>query len=396
MRSLKMRIIKKHTIQLVMLTLLTITFAGCDEQRELTEGETIRFFQTGETFRVGPAGFNSTFSFYNVSPESPDGKLISYVKIISEQLTRNTPLDGELWVCTTNLSDARMVAELTNFQVHNGVNAQWVDNNTIAYYSDGKVHVKNIDGQDVISPIEAFSLGHTPLNNKILYSAVAPDTNLYTMYELDLSSNQSRIIADASAMSEISELFFVDELRDMDDWRIRHLKYSPDGSKVAFRMDIGDGEINNHLVTMAIDGSDIKYFGPKPMHFQWFDNETIMGHDNQINDGMPDDRSARRWTREAELVETLTGEGNHLAAREDREVFATESWYNEYPVILRAYKRGQTSAFWEETVSADNVTVWELGNHVNPSFSRDGRRVYFHKNEAPGVSQAFMVVLPEN
>ena len=42
------------------------------------------------------------------------------------------------------------------------------------------------------------------------------------------------------------------------------------------------------------------------------------------------------------------------------------------------------------------MTVLELGNHVNPSFSRDGKRVYFNNNTGNGVSQAYMVILPES
>ncbi len=385
---------KTYRIKVFLLSLLCFTALSCEEDG-IVRGETTRIFEQQIPIAVGPEGFNSTFSYYNTSPESPDGEMLFYVKILTQQLDRFTPLNGELRVLTNDLTEDRLVAELQNFRVHNGVNAQWLDNNRIAYFTDGKIHITNVDGQQLITPFEAFSIGHYPFENKILYTAVSQETNLYTIYEYDTASDQHREIADASTFSDIVNQFFINDPRPMDDRRIRHPKYSPDGSKIAFRIDLGDGEIDNHLVTMNIDGGDIVYFGPKPMHFAWFDNETMMGHDNQIDDGQPNDRSARRWTRDGEFVETLTGEGNHLAVSEDRQLYATESWYNNNPVILRLYRRGETTPIWEQQVSVDNQTVWELGNHVNPSFSRDGKRIYFHNNTGLGVSQAYMVVLPD-
>jgi hypothetical protein len=172
--------------------------------------------------------------------------------------------------------------------------------------------------------------------------------------------------------------------------------YSPDGSKIAMRLDVGLGdEAYKHLVTMNRSGGDIHFFGPKPMHFAWYDNSSIMGHDNQVNDGIPNDKSARRWSLDAEYIETLAGPGNHLAASFSRECFASESWYGKNPVILKVFKKGETKQFWFDRVSQDEITVWELGNHVNPSFSRDGKRVYYHKSVDPGQSQAWMVIIPE-
>jgi hypothetical protein len=39
-------------------------------------------------------------------------------------------------------------------------------------------------------------------------------------------------------------------------------------------------------------------------------------------------------------------------------------------------------------------TVWGLHMHVNPAFSRDGKRVYFNRAVAAGLSQAYYVDLP--
>lgn len=379
-----------------LLPLAILLVFGCKEEEESIQAVTEQpDLVKGVPVRVGPADFNSTFSYYNTTPESPDGTMICYVKIITVQNDRYDRLDGELWVCDANLTNHRRITDLNGFITHNGVNAQWIDNNTIVYFANEEIRAVSLDGQQLITPINAFSIGHNPHNSKILYSAVSEETNYYTIYEYDVFTNQERAIADASTFSGVSSFFPIFGSYALSERKIRHLIYSPDGSKIALRYDVSDnGEIGNHLVSMDINGGDVKYFGPKPMHFSWYDNNSLMGHDNQVNDGNPDDRSARRWSREKDYIETLAGPGNHLSASDNRELIATESWYNTIPVVLRVFNKGQTTAFWQDTVSVDDYTVWQRGNHVNPSFSRDGKRVYYHKNVAPGKSQAYMVLLP--
>ncbi|HKK61136.1 MAG TPA: hypothetical protein VJ951_01170 [Bacteroidales bacterium] len=352
-------------------------------------------FEPGEPVRVGPEDYNSTFSYYNTSPESPDGTMISYVKILTPQRNRYDDLSGELWVCNADLTNHRMIVELENFQVHNGVNTQWVDNKTIAYFDDGYINVVNLKGKEQVPAMQAESIGHAPYDEKILFSNISKETNYWTIYECDISNGEIAEIADASTFKGIVDHFSIVDYRKMTDWKIIHLIYSPDGSKIAMRIDIRPGGNKNpHLVTMNKDGGDIHFFGPKPMHFAWYDNESIMGHDNQINDRKTNDKSARRWTLDAEFIETLAGPGNHLAASSSRELIASESWYGKDPVVLKIFKKGETKQFWFDYVG-DDITVWEMGNHVNPSFSRDGKRVYYHKNVGPRQSQAYMVVIPE-
>jgi hypothetical protein len=386
----KIRIPQKKILLLVIMCLFLIQCDLVEADQDPNAG-----FEPGVPVLVGPEGYNSTFSYYNTTPESPDGSLISYVKIISAQPDRYTYLKGELWVCNADLSNHKMIVELENFQVHNGVNAQWIDEKTIAYFDNGFIHVVNLNGKEVVPAIQAATIGHAPHDNKILYSDMNEETGYYTIYEYDVSRKKKTGIADASAFKEITSHFSSDDFDAMDKWKILHLMYSPDGSKIALRLSVGPGgENHKHLVTMNRNAEDICFFGPKPMHFAWYDNESIMGHDNQIDDGLVNDYSARRWTRDKAYIETLAGPGNHLAASVNRDFFASESWYGSNPVILKVFRSRETKSFWHDTVSHDDITVWELGNHVNPSFSRDGRRVYYHKNTGNHQSQAYMVVLP--
>ena len=350
---------------------------------------------SGKPTRVGPEDFNSSFSYYNTTPESPDGSKIAYVKLLAEtKEDRSEQVPAEIWICNSDLSSHQKVVSLNPLQVHNGARVQWLDNQSIAY-EDDSIRVANLDGQSLIKAVDG-RMGHETHNGKILYGANAEQTNYSTMYEYDINKQQVRELGDVMDFTDLVNHFDTTDFIEPEKWRILHLQYSPDGSKIAFRLDVGPrNEHFRHLITMDINGENVHYFGPKPMHFSWYDNESIMAHDNQIDDGFPNDKSVRRWDQQGKVIETLGGPGNHLGASFDRKLYASESWYGTTPVIISVFKKGQSKSYWQDTVSLDAHTTWTLAYHTNPSFSRDGKRVYYNKCVAPGKVQAYMAVLPE-
>jgi hypothetical protein len=270
---------------------------------------------------------------------------------------------------------------------------QWLDNQSFAY-EDDSIRVANLSGQSLIKAVDG-KMGHETHSEKILYSANAEETNYSTIYEYDINKQLVKELGDVMDFADLVNHFDTTDFIATEKWSIGHLQYSPDGSKIAFRLNVGPkNEKFKHLVTMDINGDNVHYFGPKPMHFSWFDNESIMGHDNQIDDGYPNDKSVRRWDQQGKVIETLGGPGNHLGASFDRKLYASESWYGTTPVIMSVFKKGQSNAYLQDTVSLDAHTTWTLAHHINPSFSRDGKRVYYNKCVAPGKVQAYMMLLP--
>jgi len=380
-------------VKCVKLIAITISCAIINVQCTFKESRNQDALEPGIPVLVGPENANSAFSYYNTSPESPDGSLITYVKFLTTpQNDRHELLEGELWVCQSDLIRHRKVCDLQNFSAHNGVRAQWLTNEVIAY-KDDSIRVVNLDGEHLIKAL-AGRIGHETHEQKFLFSHPDSTTQLSSIYEYDVANQTKQKIADVSDFQGLKNQFFDDQFTGNSQWNILHLQYSPDGSKIAFRMDVGpSNEKYKHLVTMDKDVKNIQYFGPKPMHFAWYDNKHIMGHDNQIDDGMPNDKSLRSWDQEGTLWQTLAGPGNHLGASSDRTYFASESWYGELPVVISIFRKGELTPFWQDTVSTDGNTTWELAYHTNPAFSRDGKRVYFNKCVAPGVVQAYVVVL---
>lgn len=363
---------------------------------QCTQNKESAILQPGVPHKVSTGAENTSFSYYNTTPENPDGSKIAYTKFLANpQNERNEKVPAEIWICNSDLTHHRKVTAIHSIGVHNGARVQWLDNQSFVY-EDDSIRAVNLDGQPLIKPF-AGRTGHEPLNGKFLFSGKNERTGFSTIYEYDVKNQNLKTIADASDFAEVKNLYPADELREVSDFNILHLHYNTDGTKISFRLDIGPkNEKYNHLVIMNIDGSGIRYFGPKPMHFSWFDENTIMGHDNQINDGLPNDKSGRRWDVNRNVVETLSGPGNHFAASPNRNIIASETWYNSNPVVLHTFKRGEIQSFWSDTISSDFKTTWKLANHANPSFSRDGKRLYFNKCTAPGKVFAYVIVLPEN
>jgi hypothetical protein len=223
------------------------------------------------------------------------------------------------------------------------------------------------------------------------------------IYEIDVDTGEIEMLRSDVSHAAYQSQFPQGYNPDPTTWKTLHLQYSPSGTRISYRFDcahrsyVGRERQEEYklLLTMDRDGGDPVKFGPKPMHFSWFDDDSIAGHDNQIDDGLPDDKSVRRWDRQGTYIETLAGEGNHLGFSPDREWYATETWYGSKPVVLRVYRRGALEPELQTVVSRDRRTTWELRYHVNPSFSHDGRRVYFNYSPAPGVVAVSFLEMPE-
>ena len=368
----------------ILLLSIAISVFACNRINEI---------QPGIPVKVNLDGSNACFSFYNTTPESHDGTKIAFVKFLSFPVSdRSEKVPAEIWICNTDLTGYQKLIRINDIAVHNGARVQWIDNRTIAY-EDDSIRIIDVKGE----PLAVMSgrIGHHPHKGRILYAAQDEETKIATIYEYDVNQRQRYVLGTALDFKAVVDFYPSEDLREVEDFGILHLQYSPDGKRIAFRLDIGPrNERYRHLVTMNRDKSNIRYFGPKPMHFAWYDNESVMGHDNQINDNRPDDKSGRRWDLDRNYIETISGIGNHLGASEDRMYYASESWYREIPVILNIFRKGESKAFWQDTVSTDQHTTWTLANHTNPSFSRDGKRIYYNKCVAPGTVHAYMVVLP--
>ncbi|MBP8257267.1 MAG: PD40 domain-containing protein [Opitutaceae bacterium] len=354
--------------------------------------------------RVAPASGQATEKgIFGTSPESPDGKSLIYIsfdwKADPGQAfpAKGGYSKGALHVCGTDLKNHVKIRDLARARWHDGAMQIWLDNDTLAYMdflparNCYVTYVIRKNGDPVLGPLEG-SLGHgdTPdgsvllivdgkkypngssLGRRGLYLYKAGTVRQVVDLERDLGSLKS-IYKDSDAPA---------------DWMIAHAELSPKGTHISIRLDPKKGM--EKIVTCKADGSDVREFKSpaKPLHQQWYDDTTIFGH---RRGGGPDQLKCQRWDRDGKLVETLAGPGNHIGMSPDRRYLVSENIYTSDPVVMKLYRTGNTEPL-AVLMNVPQGPIWAKGTHVNPSFSHDGRYVYFNK-PVDGMPQLFRIDL---
>ncbi|HMR85398.1 MAG TPA: hypothetical protein PKE30_19775 [Niabella sp.] len=337
--------------------------------------------------QVGRDDASTIFAYYNTTPESPDGKTIAYVRCKAEPVPGKPKVPAELWVCDRDLQQHRKVADIAGINVHDGAEAQWVDNDRIALFDDRKIRIIHIrSGKDLLQKeLLAAEIGHDTHNGKVLYSICEGKVpGEPAIYELDCNTQQVRTVLKVKDLATLPVPSFMnkDSLYPLMQWQLSHLQYSPDGKKICFRIEMGPGSNNILLGICDVDGSNLKAW-MKPLHFVWYDNETIAGHYSNAPDGKrPEPKESRYtlnlWDLNGNMVKKMmTPLGNHLAISPDKTRFVSETFYQRSPVVVTLYglEKGPL-----EICRFDPFDItWEKKFHVNPSFSRDGKRVYYSR-----------------
>ena len=319
----------------------------------------------------------SVWGYYGVTPESPDGKRLCYALYPEPiDLTRNEKYavyPAQLWVCDIDGTGHRMLFDKGSGSVHNGLMQNWLDDNRIVFLSDGATRIINADtGKIEFGPWKDLQAGHYARDGKILLrtitDAASPSLGIH---EFDAASGKIRLVLPYSK-------------------RIGHMQYSPDGRKVLFKTE------HDFLAVANLDGSDIRiHYGKKPMHVQWFDDKSFFGYAQPGVVGVDlkkhNKHELYRWNLDGEIIEYLAGHGCHGTGRKDGKYFAGESWYGSNPIELRLYARGSRESLRKIFSHSFVQVTWRNGgrHHVNPSFSRDGMRLYYNKAVNENTSHAF-------
>lgn len=358
----------------------------------------------------------SAFGVYSESPESPDGKRLAFIEYLARP-SRNVGTFFDLRVCDRDFTSCRTAyAERQDPTInHNGAFQQWVDDRTIAYSPYQKaangtvtatVKVVDVDaptGQELVrGPYANGFLGDNTFGGKILIGMFGANASMPEpgLYEVDVATGVvTQRVKNGDLTSQLGG--------NTTGWVYSHGKYSTDGSHIAFLVETSGG---THLFTCATAncttgqaGFSLAYWGnDKPMHFLFYDADTLMGHDSEVADGQADDKTNRRWKLDRSIIETLAGPGNHNGVPADRAWIATDSWYQSDPTELFLYKRGETIPTTRFFTIADKTgwdeweMVWTDLAHLNPSFSRDGTRLYYMRPTAKDRVGAFMVDLTKS
>ena len=334
-------------------------------------------------FPVSVISDNKTFSvhtYFDICPESPDGRLVAYTRFTGGVPGRNRdePRAGVVVIIDRNGENERVVGEFSSRWGHFGAYVLWIDGSTIAYQDGEEVHFANIDtgeekvftggcqmyhssGGAVFTPGESVTFGSGPFED--------------ALYILDIETGNVRPVI---TLNDLAKAEWLRDEPERENWDLHHAKWSPSGKRVAALVRVlGEKQYEKimHVFSCRPDGSDIVHFAyvkdgmnNKPMHWHFYDDESIYGYD--VADP---ERPCRRWALDGTPIEILhEGEGNHACISSDRSYFVTDSWYRRDPVRLMFYRRG-----WREPAVLAEMPAFHAAE-VHPALSRDGRRVYFN------------------
>jgi WD40 repeat protein len=247
--------------------------------------------------------------------------------------------------------------------------------------------VVNINGTVELGPYRGMDLLHAAAKGKLLLSGYSGKE----LFVLDSATGDIRKICDSKSFAQYASLMpEMGDGTDCDSWSVEHATFSRDGLYIALCVS-GSGARHSYLFTFTTTFEDVVFFGRKPMHFNWYDDHsTIYGNDREAKGELYN--SVRRWGRDGKWIENLAGSpATHNAMSSDKQLFAGESNYSLPAIDLYVHTRdGKSIKIMSHNFK--NVT-WDMRAHVNPAFSRDGKRLYFNRATSDAMNEVWYAEL---
>ncbi len=315
----------------------------------------------GPEMRISPEGEFCTFSTYGTSPENPSRTRLAFTRFPIPPATPGKTHDADIWICGPDGERPRRLTGVRRIDPHNGARVDWIDDETVLYFDDFHAKVRRLDGALVAArpgyPGEAAS-GH-----RVLVFQPDLESEDEGLQVLDLDAGTCQTVLRRS------------DLYRLGPGRLTHPRFSPDGMRIGFCL----GE---QFFSVHAEGGEARHFGSAPMHWLWHDTGSVVGHTSSWGPGI-------QYGLDGTMVETVSGFGNHLAVAPGGTLFASDTDYHSCPVVLRLYSRGASEGV--EVFSSPHADlIWKTTQaHTNPSFARDGSRIYYTRPTGPDRVGAF-------
>lgn len=338
---------------------------------------------------MSPAGEDAVIAYFQQFADSPDGK-----KLVFTIFKENEKMD----IVLKDLETEEMFTlnTVNGNERHVGAHPIWIDNATLAYNSDKDniIYIHNIYTGTIDQYKGSQISDYSAVNNKILFKSKGKKNADKQIYILDLTTKTTAPFIGIDAV-----LPFKDEIGTsipLEGWNFDHPLWSPDGKKLMFTIKAKEktksGEkkkTEEHLFFADADGSNISYFGRRPMHEQWWDNETFYGY-----------RAAKGLQHHMDIYDMngnvvqkdVSGHGNHGTVSPNREWIVADSWYQTDPITVYLYQKGNTNhtkVLFQQPRKVNGKDFWDVHSHIHPTFSRDGKKVYFNGMAKDGLSKVW-------
>lgn len=335
---------------------------------------------------------STTLSIYDTNPESPDGKYICFVKYpeIAHGGHLAMPVKANVMLKNRTSGNTRMIFEVL-CNNHNGVNAIWINDSLVVFQvNDFKnFTVYNIKSNQSVFGLIDGELGHKSFGNLLFFSVCNARLLVYDKTRTLYQSEHEGIYSLNCITGKITLVVRQDDIVgafvaqnsnvSKNETKILHVEPNPQNDKIMFdyryRGDSTKAWISLHGFVYA-NGTGIRWIKERPMHVVWFDDNSMLGVDTEDCE-----HKIYRYDLYGERLEMLGGTSTHVGASPDREWYVGESdfYKPEKDGFTRVYlyKRGEKKPVALLSEWNNSKITWTWVAHVNPSFSTDGKRVYF-------------------
>lgn len=333
--------------------------------------------------------------------ESPDSKRIIYAakRSLDEDET-------QIMICNSDMTNHRRIFTV-NCGNHNGPSATFIDNSTIVFRdSEDSLPVFRIMDADTLEiKHKIFAKeSHCAENGKYPFSVSAeflgknpdyPEINACGIYILDVASGKITL--------EVTEEEILDMVKshgltpNEHTASVSHVQLNPSATAVMMRLGVQDCPVFGALGCIDLDTHKSHIIPDKPVHQLWFDDETYMAtrQFNQRKHIEMETSYIARFSKDGEELEVLGGISNHMDGSSDRRYFAGDRCYPGFAPHVFLYERGSKDPIATFEIPDEQETVWKKQVHPNPSFSRDGKRLYFNRPNTNGGTDAVYADISE-
>lgn len=372
-----------------------IELTACNDCKEVLSEKLVPISDDGD--------YSTLLGMNGVCPESPDGRMIVYAR--KPSLSGEDCSKTELYVCDSNLENHRKVFEVCCGN-HNGPSASFIDNDRIVFRGGSDVkeslfYIYNINTDKLeIGPIKGKE-SHCAVKNHFPFSITPkqldknpqyPQIDEVAVYDLDCNNGAVKKLMSLIKMEKyLKEKGFHTCESTIS---VSHVQYNENLTAIMMRVGLADGAV---LVGYDLINKEYHLIADKPVHQLWFDNESYIAV-YQYHDGTRwhmDKSRINRYSMDGEIIELLGGIGNHVDISPDRQWVTGDSMYPDEVIKVFLYKRGhvEPTAVLDEHCFFD--CAWNKKVHTNPSFSRDGKRIYFNRPVSEDKSVAVYVDISE-
>lgn len=333
---------------------------------------------------ISPPDGDAVTAYFQQFPDNPSGNKIAFTVF-------HAPDTMEVMVRDLVSGAFTSVAKIKGQGRHVGAHPIWVDDHTLIYSTFIKKGIYRHDLKTgIVEQYEGNDISdYSPANNKLLFISKDQSKGPVGVYVLDFNTKETKCLVSVKDIAPLKSEIGTEN--PVEYWKLIHPYWSPDGKKINFQITTAKNKStakDDYSFYCDENGKNIHFIGRKPIHPQWWDNESIYGHDWQDKK----DYHARRYDLKGKVLEELSGPGCHGTVSPDRKWVVTESWYDSDPIEVFLYKKGETrptGMLFTQPATVNGIKFWETRSHVHPAFSRDGKKVYFNAQGADGKSKVW-------